>query len=194
MMKDTVSPQTPPKLPWLKARAALFASVIPLSSIDIEDERYRISRDYDLAALVASITIAGVLNPPRVRKKSGGFIVVTGFHRVKAMGLIGMDSVWVNVVAEKKDTDLSCSIMAVCDNAFHHSLTTMEQVRAVELLMPLMNVQEIVENAPGLLNMEMSQGRVQSLIELGTMPREIHDLVDESRLSLADALRLAHGL
>ena len=183
-MSDKLSPQTPPlvapsKLPWLKARAALFASVVPLSSIDLEDERYKISQDHDLTALVASITMAGVLNPPRVRKKGGRFIVVTGFHRVKAMGLIGMDRVWVNVVSEQKDTDQSCSIMAVCDNAFHHSLSTVEQVRAVELLMQSMSVNEIVENGLGLLNMEMDQSLVQKLIDLGSMPNNlpVHDII-----------------
>lgn len=36
----------------------------------------------------------------------------------------------------------------------------------------------------------MSQRRVQRLINLGTMSREIHELVDESRLSMTAALRL----
>lgn len=174
-MNDKLSPSRPikalpPKLAWLKAKAATFASVIPLSSIDLTDERYRISQDHDLSALLSSIAMAGVLDPPRVRKKGGRFIVVTGFHRIKAMILTGMDRAWVNVVAEQKDTDQSCSIMAVCDNAFHHSLTTMEQVRAVELLIPSMSVQEIVENAPGLFNMEMNQSLVQKLIDLGVNP------------------------
>lgn len=58
---------------------------IKLSEINLGDERYRISSHGDMETLAASIREAGLLHPPRVRHMEGGYVIVTGFRRVRSM-------------------------------------------------------------------------------------------------------------
>ena len=163
---------------------------ISLSEIDLEDKRYRITKKVDSKSLTASIKLTGLLNPPRVRQMGNHYIVVTGFKRVASIKALAMETIPVLVIPEKEDTHALCCSMAVCENAFQRPLDTMEQARAVFILGQVMTVKEIAANALSLFNMEMNPRLVQKLIDLGTMSREVHDLVEDSRLSMTSALRL----
>jgi len=179
--------------------------VISFSEINMDDRRYMISRDMNLDYLTSSLKQTGLLNYPRVRQMDKGYILVTGFRRVKAVmdltrkdftggdfvpGDLTMDKIPVMVMKENDDTDRSCSFLAIVENAFQRPLDTMEQVRAVMLLNRFMTVEEIALQSICLFNMDMNPRLVQKLMALGAMSEEIHNLIDDSRLSMTAAIRL----
>jgi len=183
----------------------LVQKLISFSEINMDDRRYRVSRDMNLDYLTSSLRQTGLLNYPRVRQMDKGYILVTGFRRVKAiMDLAGknftrsdfdpgdfmMDKIPVMVMKENDDTDRSCSFLAIVENAFQRPLDTMEQVRAVMLLNRFMTVEEIALQSICLFNMDMNPRLVQKLMDLGAMSEEIHNLIDDSRLSMTAAIRL----
>jgi len=163
---------------------------ITLSDIDSSDETYRITHDDTIVSLARSIKEAGLINMPLVRKKDQGYVVVCGFKRIKALIHNGIDKTNVKVLEETGDSDLKAAVLAVSDNAFQRPLDTMEQAAGVLLLSKLMTLDTIAEKSLSIFNTSMNSRLVRKLIDLGSMPGNVHDLINQGRLSMTAALRL----
>ncbi|MEA1966860.1 MAG: ParB N-terminal domain-containing protein, partial [Thermodesulfobacteriota bacterium] len=75
---------------------------ILISDIDLTDERYRISSDNDIISLAQSIKNMGLINIPVVKANDHGFIVVSGFGRIKAMVHNGTEEIQARVLPQNR--------------------------------------------------------------------------------------------
>ncbi len=176
---------------------------ILISEIDVNDYTYKISSDIDITGLLLSIKNIGLVNPPIVKKHdNGGYIIVSGFRRIKAMLLNNIKKTYAEIIPdhflEESDQRFSVSntcnytaaLIAVTENAFQRPLTTMEQVRGVLLLKNFMDKNKIAEDSMSIFNLKMNTSFVEKLYIIGSMPEKIHSLMEEGDLSMTAALRL----
>ncbi|MFH1152640.1 MAG: ParB N-terminal domain-containing protein [Pseudomonadota bacterium] len=169
-----------------------MSSTLPVSEIDIDDGYYRITADTEIDTLALSIREIGLINPPLVRKMGQGFRIVSGFRRIGALISNGESFVQTRVVSENKDTDLSCALSAVAENAFQRELTTLEQARGVRLLANYLDIRSIAAQSQGIFKIQMNAAHVERLLSLVSLPLEIQSLLASDRLSMTAALKL-HG-
>jgi len=81
---------------------------IYLSSIDFEDDRFRVGNSSPDNALIESVRQFGVINPPILKKNDKKYIIVTGWKRTIAYRSIGDSKLLAKVYdwEELSDTDL----------------------------------------------------------------------------------------
>ncbi len=65
-------------------------SNIPLIKIDLEDRRYKLSRNTVNEELKRSIRACGIIDPPLLLLKGGRYIIVTGHNRISAAAGLGI--------------------------------------------------------------------------------------------------------
>lgn len=104
----------------------------PINSIDGADEEFQSRLDYDeeeIERLARDIEENGQRNPIGVRKKEGGrYQIIYGFQRVKAIKLLGKDTVKANVY--EGTTDPEAREQSISDNLRHSDLTDVEKALA----------------------------------------------------------------
>ena len=66
--------------------------IIPISSIDLSENTYKISRNFLKEELIASVKKFGILRPPAVFPFNGGFHLLTGHNRIEAAAQAGLES------------------------------------------------------------------------------------------------------
>ena len=106
---------------------------VRLSRIDIDDATFLISTSSDLEALLNSIRQFGLLNPPLLIPAGDKLVIVSGFQRIRACKMLGLDT----ITARMLDNDverLKCIQWAIIDNTAQRQLNVVEQARALWLL------------------------------------------------------------
>ena len=107
--------------------------LIPLSDIDPENGRFRITTRRDHGDLQSSIRRLGLLSAPLVLRRPSGFSLVSGFRRVAACRSLGWERIRAGVLAS--DASLyACACRAVGDNSTQRPLNLIETGRALLLL------------------------------------------------------------
>ncbi len=159
---------------------------VKLSDIDDQDETFRISSDQDISLLARSIDEIGLLNPPLLKEMDKGFIVVSGFRRIKALRLLKILETPGTLISP----DRHCSITAIAANAFQRTLTLVEQVRGIRNLKKYMDIGAISEHSPGIFNCRMNTGLVQKLSDIDDMGDQVLELMASDRLAMPPALKL----
>jgi ParB family chromosome partitioning protein len=168
---------------------------IPLSSIDIADTRYRISKgDDDIAGLALSIKQNGLTSLPLVRamgKSSDTYIVVAGFKRINALVHNGFKG---NVVCQTlpQATEADYAVHAVSDNAFSRPLTPAELIKSILILTQFMDKNLIAEKSLSIFNTQLNPGYINDLQKIGTfLPQGGLKLMDDGRLSIKSAKKIS---
>lgn len=106
---------------------------VPLTRINLEDGRYRISTRGDLEELAASIRSIGLIHPPVLKKEENEYLVVCGFRRISCIFDIGWKEIESRILPEEY-SDTVCAGLAIADNAMQRPLNIVEQARAYALL------------------------------------------------------------
>ncbi len=164
--------------------------IVDIDRIDTKQGSYRITTDDDIEPLIHSIKVSGLINPPLVRSSGRGYIVVSGFKRLRALAANQIFKTCVTVLDGDDGLDERCAMVAISDNAFQRELNSVELSRGVLLLKPALNFQRIARISGAVFNKTMNAGFVEKLYRLGSMPNEIHRLILDGRLSMTGALKL----
>ncbi len=172
-----------------KLEIILETKQIIISEINIEDHTYKISSDIDITGLSLSIKEIGLINPLVLKKQNNGYIIVSGFRRIKAMINNNIIEAAADIIPENSFRNNEVMI-AVAENAFQRPLNTMEQVRSVILLERIMDRNEIAEKSMSIFNLKMNTSFVDRLFIIGSMPGKIHSLIEAGDLSMTVSLRL----
>jgi len=102
-----------------------------LKLLDVEDETFQSRFDYDenkIENLAKDIKKFGQREPIGIRESSirkGLFQIIYGFQRVKAVKLLGRDT--INAQVYKEIGDRECRELSVRDNEMHGDLTQVEK-------------------------------------------------------------------
>lgn len=164
-----------------------------LSSIDIEDDRYRITTAPSDNFLERSISAVGLLHPPVLQavlqKTAGSHIVVSGFNRIKAVSALGWRNIYCLVLPGDTAPE-DCLLFSIADNISSRSLNILEQANAVHKL------SAFVPDKPCLcamledIGLSLSPGLISKYERLLAMPDEVRIIVGRGLMTLGAALSL----
>lgn len=102
---------------------------VPLDSITPRTDQFRRIFDQDkIEALAASISELGLLEPIVIREKEGGFEIVAGERRYRALRQLGWERAPVHVVSF---TDAQAELAGAVENLNREDLGPLEEVDAV---------------------------------------------------------------
>lgn len=163
--------------------------IIRLSSIDIEDQTFRITTEENTEALSGSIRNAGLINQPIVIRKKSWYVVVSGFRRIRSVQKLG----WFDLTARVLDANtapLECAKIAVTDNLMQRPLNLIETSRAYKLLSVFLDNRQDLLKTASILGLPDNQLLVEKTIKLCEMPLVIQNAVISNTLSLVIALDL----
>ena len=181
---------------------------IQLDKIDLTDTRYQISREVgDITGLAQSIRETGLTRLPLVRSQrepkefgkssepsepSESYILISGFKRIKALVHNGYkDKVVCQIFPGASKSD--CAVRAISDTAFSRPLTPAELIRSIELLGQAMDAADIAKRSLSIFNTQFNARYIKDLQQIGTLPRKAHELMDDGRLSIKSAKKIANG-
>lgn len=165
---------------------------INLSDIDSGDERYRISPGpEDIGPLAISIKETGLITPPVVRPMEGGkFIIVSGFNRIKALRQNMEIKVLVRPTAGDSD-DYHCLLISIAALAFKRPLSQVELIISLKRLSRYMDGESMAKMSPAVLNTRLNPRFIADLLDIGSLPDPVLELIDDGRLSLKSAKRIS---
>ncbi len=108
---------------------------IRLDTIDLDDQRFRISYHFDLTHLIHSISEIGLIHPPVITYRDNAALIVTGWKRVLACQSLGLSSIPCQVF-EGQD-DLEAFRIGLVENLSFRSFTLLEKARIIHRLIQL---------------------------------------------------------
>jgi len=162
---------------------------LPLKSLQLEDTVYRITTSIAIDKLKDSIAALGVLDPPIVRKKDGGYQIVAGFRRIDACRLLGRHDIRVRVLPTDID-ESSCVRLAIADNSFQRPLNLIETARALNLLAGVAVDQMDLSRQADVLSLPDNPTLMQKIISLTSLPAGLQSRLAAGELAMAMALEL----
>ncbi|WP_462268431.1 ParB/RepB/Spo0J family partition protein [Desulfobacter sp.] len=162
---------------------AITLTDIPVSEIDLADTGFRITSPcHDIEHLSASICRYGIMVAPLVVCGQDKYIVVSGFRRIEAARHARLSRVTCRVIPAG-DT-LGAAMVAVTENAFSRELTSAELIRAIALLLGVMDAESIAKNATSIFNRPLNIRYINTLAHIHAMPDSVLDLLDKGRISI----------
>lgn len=149
---------------------------VPLSQVAPcrEQPRRRFQED-SIDALASSIERDGLLSPPMVRPSGGGYELIAGERRVRALKRLGAVSVDALVV---EASDSEAAILALVENLQREELHFLDEAEACRRLIELHGLTQ--REVAGRLG--KSQGAVANLLRLLTLPENVLDALRETKL------------
>ncbi len=136
-----------------------------------------------LAELAASIEASGLLQPVVVRPRNGGYELIAGERRWRAVQRLG----WPTVPAVVKDVDDQTLLtLALVENLQRDDLSPIDEARGYRRLMEEFALSQVdVARAVG-----RHRATVANLLRLLKLPEEVQALIQEGKLSEGHARAL----
>ena len=165
---------------------------IDISDIDRNDERYKISPGLeDITFLAQSIKKIGLMAPPVVRPMDNHkFIIISGFNRIRAICHNNDRKVVVHK-SDKKAGDYQCLLIAISALAFKRPLTHVETIISIKRLSECLDNGEMSKISPAIFNMQLSEGFIVDLLNIGSLPNPALELIQTGNLSLKSAKKIS---
>lgn len=107
------------------------AEMISLTSIDLSDDKFKISKNIISAELLVSIKTSGILRPPSAVYDGKLFYLVTGHNRVAAAALAGLEEI---PVVRVQDNLLDVIIREAALKSFNGEIGPSGKLAAIALL------------------------------------------------------------
>ncbi|NOY68202.1 MAG: ParB/RepB/Spo0J family partition protein [Deltaproteobacteria bacterium] len=163
------------------------------SSIDIGDDRYRITTALPDKSLGRSISLVGLLHPPVLQavlqKTTASYIVVSGFNRIKAVSAMGWSKIDCFVLSGDTSPK-DCLLFSIADNVSSRSLNLLEQANAVRKLSVFVPDKIFLCAMLEDIGLNLSPGLVSKYERLLKLPQELQAVVGRGLMPLAAALSL----
>ena len=177
---------------------------IPLDQIDpFPDHPYKVKDDEDMQNLMESIRENGVLTPATVRKKEDGrYEMISGHRRLRASGLLGLDTLRCEVVELDRDE----AVIMMCDSNLQRTvILPSEKAFAYRMRLEAMNRQgkrmDLTSSPVGTklrsdsalaLEVGESRNQIQRYIRLTELIPPILDMVDDGKIAMRPAVEISY--
>jgi ParB family chromosome partitioning protein len=162
---------------------------LPLKSLQLEDSVYRITTSDAIDKLKDSIAALGVLDPPILRQRAGGYQIVAGFRRIDACRLLGRSDIRARVL--RPDTDDSiCVRLAIADNSLQRPLNLIETAHALNLLAGVAADEMELSREAAVLALPDNPSLMRKIMSLTTLPVGLQTRLAAGELAMAMALEL----
>ena len=169
------------------------------------DHPYKVEDNEEMYALRDSIYQCGLLSPILVRPRSeGGYEVISGHRRVRALQLLKVDSIEARVCDM---TDEEAILVMVDSNLHREHILPSEKAKAYKMKMDAMKRQgertdltlspmatkSVIDSAAKIGSAAgESRDQVFRYIRLNLLISELLDMVDEGRIAFRPAVELSH--
>ena len=169
------------------------------------DHPYKVEDNEEMYALRDSIYQCGLLSPILVRPRDeGGYEVISGHRRVRALQLLNVDSIEARVC---NMTDEEAILVMVDSNLHREHILPSEKAKAYKMKMDAMKRQgertdltlspmatkSAIDSAAEIGNAAgESRDQVFRYIRLNLLIPELLDMVDEGRIAFRPAVELSH--
>ena len=169
------------------------------------DHPYKVEDNEEMYALRESIYQCGLLSPILVRPRSeGGYEVISGHRRVRALQLLEVDSIEARVC---NMSDEEAILVMVDSNLHREHILPSEKAKAYKMKMDAMKRQgertdltlspmatkSAIDSAAEIGNATgESRDQVFRYIRLNLLIPELLDMVDEGRIAFRPAVELSH--
>ena len=181
---------------------------IPLTEIDdFPDHPFKVRDDEDMAQLVESVKVRGVITPATVRQKEDGrYELISGHRRKRACELAGFETLRCEVVDLNRD---EATILMVESNYQRSQILPSEKAFAYKMRLEAMKIQagrpslengvpvghnSLVGKSREILAAESqdSNTQIQRYVRLTNLVPELLDYVDEGRIKMRPAVELSY--
>lgn len=162
---------------------------VALDQVNTGDHTFKITTNSEINELALSVSAIGLLQPPVLQKKAGGFIVICGFRRIAACKTRNLARIPVRIIAANCPA-LMCAQIAIADNAHQRPLNIVEQSRAFHL------IEKFAGGSPDWLKIAESTGlsgsqtAVDRIMPVASMPVALQGAILEGSIALPIALRI----
>lgn len=162
---------------------------VPVERILSEDTLFKISTSAASEALVASIRLVGLLNPPILIACAGGFRIVSGFKRIAAMRQLNSSNIPARLL--NPGTAAECCIrIAIIENSSQRSLNLVEQANAVGLLATFLTDSRELADAACSVGLSVNPGMAEKLKKLAVMEDTLKKGVLDGTIALPVAIQI----
>jgi ParB/RepB/Spo0J family partition protein len=176
----------------MSASGGMPIEQIALRSVDLDDLFFVITFAPDLAPLQASISRAGILQPPIVQQTSpaGRYRVVSGHKRFLAARNLGVEEVSVRI--STKERDLQLFRMNLEENLGSRQLNVVEKALALDKLDRLLNQdrETILREYLPALGLGSDAKTLDLYLSLAQLEDETKKALASDKLSIATAQQL----
>jgi hypothetical protein len=172
----------------------MLVEELPIASIDVQSETYRISESLDSLRLEKSLCEVGQLNPVLLLPNGDkGFIPVCGFRRLQALLNIGAARAFARVLPPELATPLAAFRTALWDNLGHRELSDLEKARALHNLKHFCGVDNdiLIREYLPVLGLVPHKNMLRTYLALNSVLPHLKPLLIDGRVTLASAARIA---
>lgn len=172
----------------------MLLQFLPISTLNIADDSFRISVAPQLDVLKASIKAVGIIQPIIVRHTmDGAYQVIAGYKRVLASQALGRQTI-PSLVYEHTDLSvLQAFLLNLHDNLSVRKLNIIEMSSALSRMSSVYGVQEdeLVRKYLPLMSEEPSYKVLHQLLSLSQCSGPMQELIIEKQYALSTAARIA---
>jgi len=143
-----------------------------------------------IGALADSISTLGLINPIAVRSRNGGYELITGERRLRAVKLLEHETIKATV---HDVDDMTAAIMAFDENFRRQNLSEYENYRWVTIMIGEFSLKQ-VDIAEKL---KVTAGRLSQIMSVGKLPSDVIERIAHMRFVTENhirALRRLHRL
>ncbi|UCE54669.1 MAG: ParB N-terminal domain-containing protein [Desulfobacterales bacterium] len=163
---------------------------IPLSAINSEDSRFRITTKTEILELVESIQQLGLIHPPILKRHASEYVIISGFRRIAACRYLG----WIEIPARilsSKISDDTCIQYAIADNTLQRPLNLVEISRSLFLLSSFFKDENQRLECASILGLPDNLSLIKKIEKICHLPKPIQDGILKSTISMAMGLELS---
>lgn len=166
--------------------------VVPVefSLIDFEDHTFYVGSKEDISSLKESISELGVLNPPIVREKNGGYRIVCGWKRLLSCKELNLSEAVCSVYGSEL-SDVECLGVIYLDNK--DRISELELAELILLHRSLCNLddKELVEKILPKFGIAPSRKNLDKFLALAELETEIKDAYFEDKITIEQCQMLS---
>jgi len=169
---------------------------IPISEVDLSDETFSVNFLPDLQSLCASIREIGMIQPVLLRRKEGGYQIISGYRRIRVLKELGISEVFARIFDENGKDDLQLFSFTLHENMTTRGFNTVEIALALHKLIHLFRVEppEVIQTYLPLLRLEPNEKILNTYLSLAQMEDAVKEYVLSEAVSRSNIRKLANFL
>lgn len=164
------------------------AHTLPIDSISPSPYQPRTKfSEAGIRALADSISTLGLINPIAVRPRNGGYELITGERRLRAVKLLGHETVKATV---HYVDDMTAAIMAFDENFRRKNLSEYENYRWVTIMIGEFSLRQ----ADIADKLKVTAGRLSQIMSVGKLPADVIERIACMRFVTENHIRALRRL
>ena len=166
---------------------------IPLEQIDLLDVTFSVNYLPDLHKLRSSIQDAGLIQPVLLRRKSGGYQIISGFRRISVMKELGKSEIESKVFEEGERDEFQLFSLSLHENLTTRGFNPVEKAIALDKLIHLFQVDPpaVIKTFLPFFSLEPNEKILSTYLSLAQMEDEIKTYVLKEEVSRSNIRKLS---